>query len=216
MLPVYLNIWAQRKAIDMKKEIKILAEASGRHVHLCEKDLKALFGEDAEMQPKRLLGDGGGGFVSQYSVFVVGKDGKESKCSVLGPLRKESQVEFSFTEARAIGLLPVLGDSGVLEGTTPVTLRGEKATITLDRGLFVARRHVHCCVKDAKELGIKDGDRVCLRVEGPRAMVFDEAVAHVPPEFVPMTLSAFHVDYDEWNAAALFMDPHVYMSKYEN
>ena len=70
-------------------------------------------------------------------------------------------------------------------------------------------------MRDAKELGIKDGDKVNLRVEGERPMNFEGATAHVPPEFVPMTLSAFHVDYDEWNAAALFKDPHVYMSRYE-
>ncbi len=199
----------------MAKEIKILAEASGRHVHLCEKDLKALFGEDAELQPKKLLGDGGGGFVTQYKVTVVGKDGKETKCTVLGPLRKETQVEMSYTEARAVGLIPPLGESGKLAGTAPVSLKGDDGSVELERGLFVVYKHVHVCTKDAKELGIKDGDRVCLRVEGPRPMIFKDAIAHVPPEFVPMTLSAFHVDYDEWNAAALFMDPYVYMSKSE-
>lgn len=197
------------------KEIKILAEASGRHVHLCEADLKALFGENAVLEEKRLLGDGGGGYVSQYKVFVVGKDGKEIPCTVLGPLRKETQAEFSFTEARVIGLVPPLGDSGKLDGTAPLTLRGEKETIYLEKGLFVPRKHVHVCVKDAAELGIRDGDQVNLRTEGVRSVVFKGATAHVPPEFVPMTLSAFHVDYDEWNAAGLFTDPHVYMSKCE-
>ena len=197
----------------MKKEIKILAESSGRHVHLCQADLQALFGPEAKLEPKRLLGDGGGGFISQYKVTVEGKDGKSCQCSVLGPLRKESQVEFSFTEARAIGLVPPLGDSGVLEGTSPVRLTGTAGSVDLPRGLFVARRHAHVCVKDAKELGIQDGDAIVIRVDGPRALVFDEVVAHVPPEFVPMTISAFHVGYDEWNAAALFLNPHVYMSK---
>lgn len=197
----------------MSKEIKILAEASGRHVHLCEADMKALFGEDAQLEPKTLLGDGGGGYVCQYKVTVVGKDGKSCTCSVLGPLRKQTQVEFSFTEARAIGLVPPLGDSGILEGTSPVTLKGTVGEVHLDEGLFVARRHAHVTNSDADALGIKDGDPIIVRVEGPRAMVFDEVVAHVPPSFVPMTISAFHVDYDEWNAAALFMDPHVYISK---
>ncbi|MBM6924424.1 PduL/EutD family phosphate acyltransferase [Pseudoflavonifractor phocaeensis] len=197
----------------MTKEIKILAEASGRHVHLCQADLKALFGPEAELEPKRLLGDGGGGYISQYKVTVEGADGKSCLCTVLGPLRKESQVEFSFTEARAIGLVPPLGDSGVLGGTAPVRLTGPAGTVALERGLFVARRHAHVCVKDAQELGIQDGDPIRVRVAGPRAMVFDEVVAHVPPPFVPMTLSAFHVDYDEWNAAALFLEPYVYMSK---
>ena len=118
----------------MKKEIKILAESSGRHVHLCQADLQALFGPEAELEPKRLLGDGGGGFISQYKVTVEGKDGKSCQCSVLGPLRKESQVEFSFTEARAIGLVPPLGDSGVLEGTSPVRLTGTAGSVDLPRG----------------------------------------------------------------------------------
>lgn len=197
----------------MGKELKILAEASGRHVHISPADLEALFGAGTELKPVRLLGDGGGGFISQYKVEVLGNDGKSCTCSILGPVRKQSQVEFSFTEARAIGLVPPLGDSGVLEGTSPVVLRGSAGEVRLHEGLFVARRHVHVARKDAEALGIQDGDSVCIRVAGPRPLVFDGVTAHVPPSFVPMTLSAFHVDYDEWNAAALFLDPYVYMSK---
>ena len=195
------------------KEIKVLVEASGRHVHLCEADFKTLFGEDAVLEKKRQLGSRD--WTAVQKVEVIGADGKSCPCSILGPFRKETQAEFSYTEARAIGLTPPLGESGVLEGTAPLTIKGPKGVLRLERGLFVPRRHVHMCRAHAKELGVEDGDCVDLRIDSQRPTTFHALeVKLAPPDFTEV-ISAVHLDYDEFNAAGIFEVNEGYVSKGE-
>lgn len=182
--------------------IEAVIEASGRHIHLSEKDAKTLFGEDFRLTCKEKLGEAGE-FLSESKLLIEGENGKTVKASVLGPYRRETQVEMSYTEARAIGMVPVLGDSGKLDGTTPVTLVGPNGKLHLERGAMVARRHVHMPPADAEKLGVKDREMVMLRVEGDRAMVFEKVLVRVAPAEINSTYSNVHLDYDEWNAAGL-------------
>ncbi len=197
-----------------QKEIKVLIHASGRHVHLSEADLKTLFGPEVQLRPKRVLGaDGKGDFLTDLKVEAVGPGGKSFLCSVLGPVRRETQMEVSYTEGRQIGVEPPLGDSGKLEGTLPVRLRGPAGEVNLTRGLFVARRHVHLTPDDAGIIGVKNNDLCDLRIEGERAITFHGVIARVPPREVGMEISDVHLDYDEWNAASLFHIGVGYLSK---
>lgn len=199
-----------------KKKIQVMVQASGRHVHLSDADLKALFGPDAEVKPKRVLGaDGKGDFLSDLKVEVVGPDGKSFACSVLGPTRKETQVEVSFTEGRMIGVVPPLGDSGKLEGTMAVTLRGPYGSVDLPRGMFVARRHVHLTPDDADVIGVKNGEACDLYIEGERPTTLHGVIARVPPREVGMEVSDVHLDYDEWNACSLFKIKQGWLSRGE-
>ena len=199
-----------------KKEVKVLVHASGRHVHLSEADLKTLFGPEAEIRPNRVLGaDGKGDFLSDLKVEVVGPEGKSFSCSVLGPARRETQVEVSYTEGRMIGAVPPLGDSGKLEGTMPVCLRGPYGSVKLTRGMFVARRHVHLTPDDAERIGVKNNDPCDLRIEGARPTTFHGVIAKVPPREVGMEVSDVHLDYDEWNACALFQQDGGWLSRGE-
>lgn len=200
----------------MKKEVKVLIHASGRHVHLSAQDLAVLFGPDVKVQPKRMLGaDGKGDFLTDLKVEVIGPTGKSFICSVLGPTRKASQVEVSYTEGRMIGVTPPLGDSGVLSGTHPIKLRGPKGEVELSEGLFVARRHVHLTPDDAEVIGVKNGELCDLRIEGERSLVFHGVIARVPPREIGMEISDVHLDYDEWNAASLFKLDGGWLSKGE-
>lgn len=202
--------------INGKPEIKVLVHASGRHVHLSQKDLDVLFGEGTEMTPKRVLGaDGKGDFLTTLKVEVVGPEGKSFTCSVLGPVRKETQVEVSYTEGRMIGAVPPIGDSGKLEGTMAVTLRGPKGDVNLERGMFVARRHVHLTPDDADIIGVENGDPCDLRIEGERDITFHGVIARIPPREAGMEISDVHIDYDEWNAASGFLADGGWLSKGE-
>lgn len=182
--------------------VEAVIEASGRHIHLSERDAKALLGENFRLTCKKKLGEAGE-FLSDSKLLIEGKDGKTAQASVLGPYRRETQVELSYTEARAIGMTPVLGDSGQLDGTTPVTLIGPEGTLHLERGAMVARRHVHMPPADAEKLGVGDRDIVSLRIEGARAVIFENVLVRVAPAEIGSTYSNVHLDYDEWNAAGL-------------
>ena len=179
---------------------KVVVRGSGRHVHLSKADVEALFGPGEELNVKSYLGDGKSGqYLSDKKVVIVGPKG-EASASVLGPCRKESQVELSYTEARPLGLNPPIGDSGKLKGTGFCTLRGPAGTITLEQGVIIARRHIHMTPADIETLGITDGDFVWVKVEGERELLFGQVLVRVSPE---SARSVMHVDFDELNAAGL-------------
>ncbi len=189
-----------------KPEIKVLVRASGKHVHLCQEDLETLFGKGAALNPvKRTGADGKGDFVADKKVEVEGPKGK-IMCTILGPVRKESQAEFSYTEARAIGCVPPLGESGHLDGTMGIRLNGPEGSVELEKGFFVPYRHVHLTPDDADVIGVKNGDMCDLKVDGERSLTFHDVIAKVPPRKIGMEITDVHLDYDEFNAAALFVD----------
>ncbi len=187
----------------MGKSIKTRIEASGRHVHLSRKDAETLFGEGFELEVKAVLGDGTAGqFLSTTKLELKGPKGS-LMTSVLGPFRKETQIELSYTEARSIGLRPIISDSGKLEGTSPITIAANGREVDLKRGVMVARRHVHMTQPEAEYLGVKNDDMVVLRTSGERGLVFENVIVHIAPADPAPEYSNTHLDYDEWNAAGL-------------
>ncbi len=183
------------------EEFKVTVEGSGKHVHLSREHLDILFGKGFELEPKKYLSQPGQ-YASTSKVDIVGPKGTISGMSVLGPARKETQVELSFTDARKVGFEPPIRLSGDLEGSPGCTIIGPKGTVTIDKGVIVAKRHLHCSPEDGAKYGVKDGDVVKIKVGGERGLVFDNVECRVGPTHATFV----HVDYDEINAAALFGD----------
>ncbi|MCI8593916.1 MAG: phosphate propanoyltransferase [Oscillospiraceae bacterium] len=179
--------------------LKIMIESSGRHAHLSAADAAVLFGSDYDLDHdvKKELSQPGQ-FASHQKVTVKGPKG-ELSMTVLGPCRKESQVEVSLTDARALGLVPQIRESGALDGTDGCVLVGPKGEVALNCGLIVAKRHIHLTPETAERHGIKDKDILKVRVGEERALIFDQVVARVNPTYA----DAMHIDYDEANAAKL-------------
>ena len=181
------------------EDFKVTVEGSGKHVHVSRETLDVLFGKGYELTPKKMLSQPG-----QYSceerIDVVGPKNTFKSVVIIGPCRKEDQVEMSFTDARAVGIDAPIRMSGDLAGTPGCTLVGPKGSVELKQGVIIAQRHLHCCPEDAERFGIKDGEEVILRIDGPRSLYFDSCIARVGPTHATF----IHVDYDEVNAAALF------------
>ena len=177
----------------------ILIEGSGRHVHVSRADLDVLYGKGFELENKKNLSQPGQ-YATPQKVDVVGPKGVLKGVSILGPCRKETQVELSYTDARIIGLTPQLRESGKLDGTDGCRLVGPAGTVALDKGVIVAKRHIHLCPETASKYGIADNEVVQVKTTGERALIFDEVVARVSSSYA----DAMHVDYDEANAASLF------------
>lgn len=176
-----------------------IVETSARHVHLTEADFKVLFGENATLTKKKDLSQPG-----QYAcverVTIKGTKKDLPGVSILGPFRKESQVELSATDARSIGLDIVVRESGVLDGTPGCVLVGPCGEVTLEKGVIVAKRHIHATVKDAEELGVKDKEIVSVKVNTPdRSLIFGDVVVRVSDSYA----LAMHIDTDESNAALM-------------
>lgn len=176
-----------------------IVETSARHVHLSEADFKVLFGENATLTKKKDLSQPGQ-YACEERVIVKGTKKDLPGVSILGPFRKESQVELSATDARSIGLGIAVRESGVLDGTPGCTLVGPAGEVTLEKGVIVAKRHIHATVADAKELGVEDKEIVSVKVNTPeRSLVFGDVVVRVNDTYA----LAMHIDTDESNAAGM-------------
>jgi propanediol utilization protein len=178
--------------------LKIMVETSARHIHLTQEDLETLFGKDVQLTPKKALSQVGQ-FACAEKVEIVGPK-SSIKMSILGPVRPETQIELSKTEARTIGIDAPTRMSGELAGTPGCKVIGPKGEITLDHGVVVAKRHAHFTPEQAIEFGVKDGQNIQIKLNyNERALIFGDVIARVSKT----AGLAVHIDTDEANAAGL-------------
>ena len=178
---------------------KILVETSARHIHVCEATLKTLFGEGATLTNKKDLSQPGQ-FACEEKVELVGPKGS-LKVSVLGPERKATQVELSYTDARTLGLKAVpVRESGDVAGTPGLKRVGPAGEIEINEGVIIAKRHIHMTPEDADKIGVADKQIVKVKIDTDRPLIFDDVVVRVSPKFA----LAMHIDTDECNAAGAF------------
>lgn len=176
---------------------KVLVETSARHLHLTQEDLETLFGKGFELTFKKALSQPGQ-FATNEKVEVIGPKKSMGMISVLGPVRRYTQVELSMTDARSIGITPFVRESGDLDGTPGCRLVGPKGEIELKEGVIVAKRHIHFTPEDGEKFGVKDKQIVQLAIESNgRSLVFGDVVCRV----TPTAGTAYHLDTDEANAA---------------
>jgi len=180
---------------------KVKVGISNKHVHLNEADLATLFGAGHKLTVKKELSQPGQ-FAAEEMVDVVGPKGTLKGIRLLGPTRKESQVELAMTDARVIGLSLPVRESGVLNGTPGVKLIGPKGELELAKGAIIALRHIHLSASQAKEAGVKDKDWVRVKTTGSRPLIFEDVLIRSGEGH----FSEMHVDTDEGNAAGLKND----------
>ena len=179
--------------------MKVLVETSARHVHVTREHLDILFGEGYELHPKKYLSQPGQ-YASEERVDVVGPKRTLTGVSILGPVRKETQVELSLTDARTIGVSAPVRESGDIAGSGSCMLVGPKGQVTLTEGVIAAKRHIHMTKADAADFGVKDKDEVMVKVEDTgRSLIFDDVVVRVSDAYA----LAMHIDTDESNAACV-------------
>lgn len=176
----------------------IQIEVSARHAHLSKEDLKNLFGSDYELKELKKLSQTGE-FAAMETVILSAAKGSLEKVRIVGPLRDKTQVEITKTEARQLGVNPPLRISGEVKNSEKITLIGPVGETELAGGVIIAKRHLHANRAEAVELGVKDGDRVSVKVGGERALTFHEVMVRVKDNFH----LRLHLDTDEANAAGL-------------
>ena len=178
--------------------MKIMVETSARHLHVSQEALEALFGKGAKLTNKKDLSQPGQ-FACEEKVKVVGPRG-DITMSILGPVRRATQIEVAFTDARKLGIAAPVRESGDIAGTPGCKLVGPAGEIEIDCGVIVAKRHIHLTPENAKQYGLHDKQIVSVSVGGQgRKLIFGDVVVRVSDKFAP----AMHVDTDEANAAGL-------------
>lgn len=178
---------------------KLLVNISARHMHITQEHLEILFGAGAKLTVlKPLYQDGH--FASEQTVTIIGPRHRTiTNLRILGPCRKDSQIELAFTDSIAMGIDVPVRMSGNVKDTPGCIVLGPKGHIELQQGVIRAQRHIHMHPSDAAYYGVKDREAVKLRVVSDCPMVFDEVIARVDPA-VKLEI---HLDTDEGNACNL-------------
>lgn len=168
---------------------------SAHHVHLSKQHLEELFGKGYKLKPFKNLSQPGQ-FAAEETITLIGPKGKIENVRILGPERLETQVEISASDARKLGITPMVRHSGNLEGTPGITIVGSLSSIKLDKGVIIADRHIHMSLEDAIHFGVKDKEIVKVRIRGPKGGIMDNVTIRVSPDF----RLDMHIDTDDANA----------------
>ena len=168
-------------------------EASGRHVHLTAQQAVTLFGHG--LTPQRELSQPGQ-YLCRERVRVVGPKGEFQNVAVLGPERKEAQVEISLTDGKTLGIQPPVRPSGQVQGSPGCTLVGPAGEVRISQGVIAAQRHIHLTPQEGERFHVKDKQIVSLQTFTQRPLVFEDVLVRISPDFA----GAVHLDFDEANA----------------
>lgn len=178
----------------------LIVSVSARHVHLTDEHVEILFGAGHKLTPaKNLYQDGF--YAAEETVMVVGPNKRRMlpTVRVLGPTRPASQVELAFTDSISLGLDIPVRASGKIDGTPGCILVGPKGVVELKQGVIRAERHVHMNFRDAEHYGVKNGDRLKLRIESTCTVVMEDLLVRADAT----SKLEVHIDTDEGNAADL-------------
>lgn len=173
-------------------------EISARHVHLSNEHLEILFGKGKVLTPKRELSQPGQ-YLSEERVTIIGSKRSIENVAVLGPVRKDTQVEISKTDALSLGVVAPVRESGDVGGSAPIIIKGPAGEIQIKEGVIIAKAHIHITNKIADTLGLRDNQLVMVEVLSDRPVIYKEVVVRVSNKFS----FRMHIDFDEANSAGV-------------
>ena len=187
----------------------LLVHASARHMHVSREDLDVLFGPGHQLTVDRPLYQEGN-FAAKEMVTLIGPRSRLiSNLRILGPLRKQSQIELAFTDAITLGLDLPIRMSGDIKGTPGAFVMGPKGMVELKEGVIRAAIHVHMSPAEATQYGVKQGDFMKLRVGGDAGVTFNRVIVRVDPA----SRLNVHMDTDEANACGLHLAKEIELFK---
>ena len=180
--------------------MEVLVETSARHLHVTQEVLETLFGKGYELTKKKDLSQPGQ-YACAERVDVVGPKKTLAGVSILGPVRPETQVELSLTDARSIGVAAPVRESGDIVGSGACKLVGPCGEVEISEGVIAAKRHIHMTTADAERMGLTDKQIVSVQVAcgNGRDLTFGDVVVRVSDKYA----LAMHIDTDESNAGCI-------------
>ena len=196
MVDPMINSIAENIIRKMMEDILIPVEVSGRHVHLSQEDINALFGHSSVLTKKKDLSQPGQ-FQYQERVTLISSKGVLEKVAILGPSRDKTQVELSKTDAIKLGIDPPVRESGDLKGSGDIFIASERAVIKAKESVILAKRHIHMTHQDSIRFQVTDKQIVKVKLFTERPVILEHIVVRVNDRY---HLNV-HIDFDEANAA---------------
>lgn len=188
------------KILEVVEEKKLVVPVgiSNRHIHLKQEDIEVLFGKNYQLNKLKDLSQKGQ-FAAKEVVTICGPKSAIEKVRVLGPARKETQVEVSIGDCLKLGIKAKVKMSGDICETPGITLVGPKGSVILSKGVIVSQRHIHMNEENAKKFGVSNGDVVSIKIDGIRGGQYDNTCVRVDKSFV----LECHLDTEEANALGI-------------
>ena len=172
---------------------------SNRHIHLTKEHVEVLFGKGYQLTKIKDLSQPGQ-FACKEQLTIIGPSMRPIEgVRVLGPERKQSQVEISRTDSFVLKVKPPVRESGALTGSAPITIIGPKGIVTLNEGCIIANRHIHMSLEEGEKFGVTDGEYVDVEMGGIRRSLFYDVQIRVHKDF----RLEMHIDTDDANAAGV-------------
>ena len=179
--------------------MKIPIEISARHIHLSKNDVENLFGKNHNLKKTKDISQPNQ-FACKETVSLINGDKIIENVRIVGPERTNTQVEISKTDAFTLKVNPPVRISGDIKNSSPITLKSRQKTITIKEGLIIAKRHLHIAPSEAEKLNIKNGDKVSVRIDGERSLVYNEIIVRSHEGIDELSM---HLDTDEANAGLI-------------
>jgi len=175
---------------------KVEVEVSARHIHLSKSDYDFLFGAETPYKKIKELSQKEE-FATDKMVKIVGPEG-EVRARFLSPFRKKTQVELSLTDCLVIGINAPY-EINVFDGAAEIIISGPQGEIER-RAAIVARRHLHCNPKEAREIGLRDGQKLLVKIKTDRgSLIYSGVEVKIASNYQLRV----HLDTDEGNAAGI-------------
>ena len=188
----------------------LTVQTSSRHMHICRADMDVLFGAGSELTYDRPLFQEGN-FAAREMVTIVGPRNRLiSNLRILGPMRKQSQVELAFTDAIMLGIDDIpIRISGDIKATPGAIIIGPKGVVELKEGVIRAAIHVHMNPAEAAHFGVRQGERMKLRIGGEAGLTFNNVHVRIDAA----SRLNVHMDTDEANACGLHLTKEIELFK---
>lgn len=184
----------------MNRKRRIPVETSARHMHLTQEEFFKLYGKGKKLIPLKGLSQPGE-FASDKTAVLINGGNRIEDVRILGPLRKKSQSEISLTDAYKLKLnpLPQVRISGDLNGATKISVKNPLSSKTIKIPVIIAQRHLHCSEKQAKELNLRNNQKISVKLDGQRGVTFHNVLVRVSENYK----LSLHLDTDEANSAGI-------------
>lgn len=171
---------------------------SNRHIHLSREDMEMLFGPGQNLTRMKAMKQPGQ-YAAEETVTLKGPKGELRRVRVLGPFRKQTQVEISVSDGFALGIKAPMRMSGDLDESAGLEIVGPLGSVKLEQGVIVAQRHIHMHPEDAKKAGVSNGDIVNVEAQGMRGGILKNVAVRVSEA----SALEIHIDVEEANALGL-------------